>query len=61
MSTEDSLRVTENEDGTLGIEWDTNDPKYMFLNDMSQQELQEYFTQALEVFIKECEANGTVQ
>jgi hypothetical protein len=53
--TEDSLRVTENDDGTLAIGWDPNDPRYMFLNDMTQQELQDYFTQALETFIQECE------
>jgi hypothetical protein len=53
--TEDSLRVTENDDGTLAIEWDPNDPRYMFLNDMTQQELQDYFTQALETFIQKCE------
>ena len=58
---EDSLRVTENDDGTLGVEWNPNDPKYSFLNTMTQDELQSYFTRALEEFIKECEANGTVQ
>lgn len=52
---EDSLKVTENEDGTLGIEWDPNDPRYMFLNDMSQEEINAYFTRALEEFIKEIE------
>jgi hypothetical protein len=60
-TSEDSLKVTENDDGTLGVEWNPNDPKYMFLNDMTQDELQSYFTRALETFIKECEANGTVQ
>jgi hypothetical protein len=57
--TEDSLTVTENEDGTLGIEWDSNDPKYMFLNEMTQDELQKYFTRALEEFIKQYESTGS--
>ncbi len=52
---EDSLRVIENEDGTLGIEWDSKDPRYFFLNDMTQDELQEYFTRAMEEFIKQYE------
>jgi len=52
---EDSLKVTENEDGTLGIEWDPNDPKYSFLNTMTQEELNAYFTRALEEYIKEIE------
>jgi len=55
MSTEDSLQVTENEDGTLGISWDENDPKYSFLNTMTPEELNAYFTRALEEFIKEIE------
>jgi len=54
-SNKDSLTVTENEDGTLGIEWDPNDPKYSFLNEMTQEDLQAYFTKALEDFIKEIE------
>jgi hypothetical protein len=58
---EDSLKVTENGDGTLGIEWDPQDPRYSFLNDMTQEDLQEYFTRALEEFIKQCEENEPVQ
>lgn len=52
---EDSLKVSENEDGTFGIEWDPNDPKYSFMNTMTQEELNDYFTHALEEFIKEIE------
>lgn len=57
---EDSLRVSENEDGTLAIEWDPNDPRYALFNEMSQDELQSYITTALEEFIKR-EENGPVQ
>jgi len=56
---EDSLKVTENEDGTFAVEWDPNDPKYMFMNDMTQDELQNYFTEALEKFIKQHESTGS--
>lgn len=52
---EDSLHVEEQEDGTLSISWDENDPKYAFLNTMTQEELNDYFTRALEEFIKEIE------
>ena len=52
---EDSLKILENEDGSIGIEWDPNDPKYSFLNDMTQEELNAYFTRALEEYIKEIE------
>jgi hexokinase len=55
--TEDSLRVSENDDGTLAIEWDPNDPKYAIFNSMTQDELQDYITKALEQFIAEHESN----
>lgn len=59
-SNEDSLRVSENEDGTLAIEWDPRDPRYFHLNDMTEDELQDYFTRALEEAIKR-EENESVQ
>ena len=57
--TEDSLTVTENEDGTLAIEWDPNDPKYAIFNTMTEDELQDYITRALEEFIKQYESSGS--
>jgi hypothetical protein len=54
-TSEDSLRVSENDDGTLAIEWDPNDPRYTLFNEMSQEELQAYITRALEEFIKQHE------
>jgi hypothetical protein len=59
-TSEDSFKVTENDDGTLAIEWDPNDPRYFHLNEMSQEDLQAYITKALEEFIKECEKDGPV-
>ena len=53
MSTEDSLRVSENDDGTLCVEWNPNDPKYAIFNTMTEDELQDYITKALEQFIAE--------
>jgi len=52
---EDSLLVTENDDGTLSIEWHPDDPKYSFLNTMKQEEIEQYFTAALDAYIKEIE------
>lgn len=54
-TSEDSLKVSENDDGTLAIEWDPNDPRYALFNEMSQEELQAYITHALEEFIKQQE------
>lgn len=50
---EDSLKVSENEDGSFAIEWDPNDPKYAFFNTMTQEEMQEFMNRALEEFIKQ--------
>ena len=58
-TSEDSLRVSENEDGTFAIEWDPNDPRYSHMNHMKEDELQSYITTALEEFIKR-EENGSV-
>jgi hypothetical protein len=49
---EDSLKVSENEDGTFCIEWDSKDPRYAIFNEMTENELQDYITTALEEFIK---------
>jgi hypothetical protein len=53
----DSFKVTENEDGTLAVEWDPNDPQYSFLNDMTQEELNAFFTRAIEELITSLEEN----
>lgn len=55
FTNEDSLKVSENDDGTFAIEWDPNDPRYALFNEMSQEELQAYITHALEEFIKQQE------
>ena len=60
-TSEDSLKVSENEDGTLAIEWDPNDPRYSLFNEMSQEELQAYVTKALEQFIQQHEAEDNAE
>lgn len=52
MST-DSFKIEELQDGTLSISWDETDPQYFFLNDMTQEEVNAFFTRALEELIKE--------
>ena len=59
MST-DSFKVEEQEDGTLSISWDETDPQYSFLNGMTQEELNSFFSRALEELVKEIE-NESVQ
>jgi len=59
-TSEDSLKVTEQQDGTLEIEWNPNDPRYSFLNTMSQEEINAFFTRAIEELVKEIE-NESIQ
>lgn len=51
----DSIRVTENEDGTFTLKWNPEDPKWQFLNEMPQEEVENFVNEALREFIK---ANG---
>jgi hypothetical protein len=50
---EDSLQVTEMEDGTFQIEWDKNDPRYSWMNELTEQQLQTILTEAIEKKVKE--------
>ena len=36
---EDTLQVIENEDGSLSISWDKEDPKYSFMNDLTDAQV----------------------
>ena len=55
QETEDSLKVTENDDGTFTIDWDPCDSRYSAWNDMTQEELSAMLTKAIESFIEELE------
>lgn len=35
----DTLKLTENEDGLVEISWDKDDPKYAFLNGLTSAQL----------------------
>ena len=43
----DSLVVIENEDGTISIEWDSKDPKYSFLNGLTDEQVSAILEQSL--------------
>jgi len=40
IATSDSLKVNQNADGTFTLEWDKNDPRWNFLNDLTSTEIQ---------------------
>jgi hypothetical protein len=43
----DSLKITENEDGSFTIDWDPQDPKWSWLNGLTSKEIQVIVEQAI--------------
>ena len=43
----DSLKVTQNEDGSFAIDWDKEDPNWSFLNGLTSKEIQVIIEQAI--------------
>ena len=37
----DSLKVTQNEDGSFTLDWDEKDPKWSWMNNLTSKELQD--------------------
>jgi len=44
---EDTLKITEQPDGSFQMEWDKNDPKWKFLNGLTSAEIQVIMKQAI--------------
>jgi hypothetical protein len=47
MSDVDTLQIKENEDGTFTFEWDSEDPKWSWMNDVSNDEISEIISNYL--------------
>jgi hypothetical protein len=45
--TEDTLKITQNEDGTFTMDWDKEDPKWSWLNGLTSKEIQVIVEQAI--------------
>ena len=43
----DSLKVSQNEDGSFSMEWDKKDPNWKWLNDLTSKEIQVIIEQAI--------------
>ncbi len=48
----DSLKISQNEDGTFTIDWDPKDPNWSFLNNLTSKEIQDMVQKAIDVEIK---------
>ena len=46
----DTLKITENEDGSFTMDWDPQDPKWSFLNNLTSKEIQVIVEQAIKDF-----------
>jgi hypothetical protein len=44
---EDTLKITENKDGSFSIEWDKEDPTWAWLNGLTSKEIQVIVEQAI--------------
>lgn len=53
----DSLKITENADGTFEMDWDPQDPKWSWLNGLTSKEIQIIVEQAIKSFMEEQNQN----
>ena len=53
--TADSLRIEQNEDGTFTMDWDPQDPKWSWMNNLTQKELQVIVEQAIKDYLDDLE------
>jgi len=49
---EDTLSVKENPDGSFEISWDDKDPKWAWMNGLTNEQVQIIFKQAIEEELK---------
>ena len=45
---QDSLKISQNKDGSFSVEWDKKDPKWNFLNNLTSKEIQTIVEKVLE-------------
>jgi hypothetical protein len=44
----DTLKITENADGSFTMDWDKDDPKWSFMNNLTSKEIQIIVEQAIQ-------------
>ena len=53
MDASDSLKITQNEDGSFTMDWDPQDPKWSWMNGLTQKEIQVIMEAAIKDFLDE--------
>jgi hypothetical protein len=43
----DSLKIHQNEDGSFSLEWDKQDPKWNWMNDLTSKEIETIINEAI--------------
>ncbi len=47
----DTLKITQNEDGSFTMDWDPQDPKWSWLNGLTSKEVQVIMDQAIKDYL----------
>ena len=55
MTANDSLKISQNEDGSFTMEWDKQDSRWSWLNGLTQKEIQVIMEQAIKDYLDELE------
>ena len=58
MTADDSLKISENEDGSFSIEWSKEDPRWRFLNGLTSKEIQVMIEQAIKDYLDELDQSA---
>ena len=51
MTADDSLKITQNEDGSFEMDWDEKDPKWSWLNGLTSEQIQIIMKQAIQDYL----------
>ena len=51
MKDVDSLKITQNEDGSFTMDWDPEDPKWSWMNDLTEDQIQIIMDKAIKDFL----------
>ena len=54
----DSLKITQNKDGSFTMDWDPQDSKWSWLNGLTQKEVQVIMEQAIKDYIDELDQSA---
>jgi hypothetical protein len=60
MTADDSLKITQNEDGSFTMDWDPQDSKWSWLNGLTQKEVQVIMEQAIKDYLDELDQSPAV-